>query len=166
MGSIQTQLKLDNKPKTRKQKMVRDKIHLLRKVGKKLYTGDKIILLQKFEKSKIKKLRVKLLLILILNSLRRILFNTYFNFQLFRANKISVESSSFVHCQYNIFKWLSTKVNFFFFGFSSFSNTMGTRLGTVRYCEGHRVVGRKENLDRLWSAAVLTSSLGHATGDD
>ena len=115
VGSNQTKLKLDNKPQTRKQKMVRDKIHLLRKVRKKLYKGDKIILLQKFEKIKIKKLRVKLLLILILNSLRTILSNTYFNFQLFRANKISVESSSFVHCQYCIFKWLSTKLNFFHF---------------------------------------------------
>ena len=42
-----------NKPKTWKQKIVRDKIHLLQKVGKKLYTGDKINLLQKVRKSKI-----------------------------------------------------------------------------------------------------------------
>ena len=30
-----------NKPKTRKQKIVRDKIDLLQKVGKQLYTGEK-----------------------------------------------------------------------------------------------------------------------------
>ena len=88
VGSIQTKLKLDNRPKTRKQKIVRDKIHLLQKVGK----------------SKMNKLRVKLLLILIFKLLRRILFNTDFNFQPFRANEISLESSSFVHCQYCIFK--------------------------------------------------------------
>ena len=90
---MQTKLRLDNKPKIRKQKIVRDKIHLLQKVGKKLYTGDKINLLQKVGKSKIKKLRVKLLLILIFNLLRRILFNSYFNLQPFRANEISLESS-------------------------------------------------------------------------
>ena len=37
VGSIQTKLKLDNKPKTRKRKIVRDKIHLLQKVGKTVY---------------------------------------------------------------------------------------------------------------------------------
>ena len=104
VGSIQTKLKVDNKPKTRKQKIVRDKSHFLRKVGKKLNTGDKINLLQKVGKSKIEELRVKLLLILIFNLLRRILSNTYFNFQPIRANEISLESSSFLHCQYCIFK--------------------------------------------------------------
>ena len=58
VGSIQTKLKLDNKPKTQKQKIVKYKIHLLQKVGKKLYTGDKINLLQKVGKSKIKKIKI------------------------------------------------------------------------------------------------------------
>ena len=87
-GMFEKNPKLENKPKTRKQKIVRDKINLLLTVGK----------------SKIKKLKVKLLLILIFNLLRRILFNTYFNFQPFRANEISLESSSFIHCEYCIFK--------------------------------------------------------------
>ena len=39
---FETNPKLEDKPKTRKQKIVRDKIHLLQKVGKKLYAGDKI----------------------------------------------------------------------------------------------------------------------------
>ena len=43
-------------------------------------------------------------LILIFNLLRKILFNTYFNFQPLRANEISLESSSFVHCEYCFFK--------------------------------------------------------------
>ena len=59
-GMFETNLKLENKPKTGKQKIVRDKINLLQKVGKKLYTGDKINLLQEVGKSKIEKFRVKL----------------------------------------------------------------------------------------------------------
>ena len=89
----------ENKTKTRQQtqnsetKNRKRQNLFVKKVGKKLYTGDKINLLQKVGKSEIKKLRVKLLLILVFNLLRRILFNTYFNLQPFRANEISLESS-------------------------------------------------------------------------
>ena len=55
---FETNSKFKDRPKTRKQKIVRDKIHLLQKVGKKLYTGDKINLLETVRKSKIKQLSV------------------------------------------------------------------------------------------------------------
>ena len=42
------------------------------------------------------------------------LFNIYSNFQRFEANEISLESSSFVHCKYCIFKLLSARINFFY----------------------------------------------------
>ena len=41
-------------------------------------------------------------------------FNTYSNVQLFKANAVSLESPSFVHCVYYIFKLLSAKINFFY----------------------------------------------------
>ena len=59
-GMFETNPKLENKPETWKQRIVRDKIHLLQKTGKSYYTGDKINLLQKVGKSKINKFRVKL----------------------------------------------------------------------------------------------------------
>ena len=57
---FETNPKLENKPETWKQRILRHKTHLIQKVGKKLCTGDKIDLLQKVGKSKIKKFRVKL----------------------------------------------------------------------------------------------------------
>ena len=45
--------------------------------------------------------------------------------------------------------FLNTKLNFFFFRFSSSLNTKGTALGTVRCFEGCTVVARKEKLHRL-----------------
>ena len=41
-------------------------------------------------------------------------FNTDSNFQILKADEISLESSSFVHCEYCIFKLLSAKINFFY----------------------------------------------------
>ena len=41
------------------------------------------------------------------------LFNTYSNFQHFKANEIPLEALSFVPCEYCLFKLLSARINFF-----------------------------------------------------
>ena len=57
---FETNPKLEKKPETWKQRILKHKNHSIQKVEKKLCTGDKINLLQKVGKSKIKKFRIKL----------------------------------------------------------------------------------------------------------
>ena len=78
------------------------------------------------------------------------LFNTYSNFQHFKANEISLESSSFVYCEYSIFKLLSAKINFFIFCIFVFIRHKRHSAG---YGQGLRtVVSRMENLYRFWKS--------------
>ena len=107
---------LDNKPKTRKQKIMEWALSIMVCVCGMFETNPKFDNKPKTQKQKIVGWALSIVVCVCVECSKQTQ-NSTTNPKLgnkIKANEISLESSSFVHCEYCIFKLLDAKIKFFF----------------------------------------------------